>query len=142
MKRIYIAMTLLLLIGSSCKTTRVSNSSEAEKLVIKFLGYMDHKAEPSNSLMMACISPAYISDNKINIADSKVNNYTIWGFSIVSYYASTGIVVTKIWGEGKSWIHELDFKVVKENGCLYLMPSQFSESYIDPWFGLKSYIKE
>jgi hypothetical protein len=142
MKKTIIALALLVLLGNACKTTKVSTGSEAEKYVTKFLGYMDQKESPKRDEMMACISPTYISDNKINTRDYKVNNYTIWGFSIESYDASTGIVVTKVWGEGKKWIHELDFKVVKEKGSLYLMPSKHSDAYIDPWFSVKTYIKE
>ncbi len=142
MKKTLMALTLLVFLVSSCKTTKVSNSSEAEKYVIKFLSYMDQKDGPKRQEMMDCIAPSYISQNNINIADYKVNNYTIFGFSIESYNASSGIVVTKVWGEGKKWMHQLDFKVVKEKGSLYLMPSKHSDAYIDPWFVAKTYLKE
>jgi hypothetical protein len=142
MMRTLMALTLLVFLGSACKTTQTTKSSDAEKYVTKFLGYMDQKEGPKREEMMACISPGYISDNKINVKDYKVNNYSIYGFSIDSYDASSGMVVTKVWGEARKWVHELDFKVVKENGSLYLMPSKHSDSYIDPWFSVKTYLKE
>ncbi|MEI6853925.1 MAG: hypothetical protein WCL06_13855 [Bacteroidota bacterium] len=142
MKKTLMALTLLVFLGSACKTTKVSNSSEAEKYVTKFLSYMDQKDGPKRQEMMDCISPSYISENNIKTSDYKVNNYSIWGFSIESYDASTGIVVTRVWGEARKWVHELDFKVVKEKGSLYLMPSKHSDAYIDPWFEAKTYIKD
>jgi|WetSurMetagenome_2_1015567.scaffolds.fasta_scaffold609278_2 hypothetical protein len=137
MKKTLMALTLLVFLVSACKTTKVSNSSEAEKYVTKFLSYMDQKDGPKRQEMMDCISPSYISENNIKTSDYKVNNYSIWGFSIVSYDAATGIVVTRVWGEARKWVHELDFKVVKEKGSLYLMPSKHSDAYIDPWFEAK-----
>ncbi len=142
MKKTLMALTLLVFLGNACKTPKVSNSSEANEYVTRFLGYMDHNEGPKRQEMMDFIAPSYISQNHINTSDYKVNNYTIWGFTIESYDASTGIVVTKVWGDAKKWIHELDFKVVKEKGSLYLMPGKHSEAYIDPWFEVKTYIKE
>jgi hypothetical protein len=142
LKKIIIALSLIVLLCSACKTTQVANNSEAAKYVSTFLGYMDQKDGPKRDEMMARISPSYISENKINTGQYKVNNYAIWGFSIESYNASTGIVITKVWGEAKKWIHELDFKVVKEKSSLYLMPSKHSDAYIDPWFSIKTYVKE
>lgn len=142
MKKTIIALTLLIFLGSACKTTMVSDVSEAEKYIIKFLSYMDQKEGPKRQEMMDCISPSYISHNNINTVDYKVNNYSIWGFSIESCDASNGFVITKVWGEGRKWMHELTFKVVKEKGSHYLMPGKHSDAYIDPWNSVKTYIKE
>ncbi len=139
------ASALLLIIAllsvTSCKTTRLSASGDEEKaFVSKFLGYMLDNVKTDYDGMMACISPKYIKANKISVKDYKVNNYGVNNFSIQSY--KKGIVVVKIWGVEKKWIHQLQFKVVKEKGKLYLYPSKHSEKYIDPWQSVQSYIKE
>lgn len=142
MKKTCIAILLLVFLGSGCKTTRPAGNSDAEKYVTKFLVYMNQTDGPKRQEMMDCIAPSYISQHNINTADYKVNNYSISGFSIESYSAADALVIAKVWGEGKKWIHQLTFKVVKEKGSLYLMPGRHSEAYIDPWFAVKTYVKE
>jgi hypothetical protein len=143
MKKIVLISLVLLISVSACNTSKTSKSGDAEKqFVSTFLIYMDHDKGPKRDEMMACISPNYIKENGIDIKKLKVNNYSIWGSSIEYYVAASGMVVTKVWGENKNWIHQLEFKVVKEKGKLYLMPSKHSDAYIDPWYVVKSYIKE
>ncbi|HNW69193.1 MAG TPA: hypothetical protein PKI01_02225 [Bacteroidales bacterium] len=143
MKKIGLISLVILITVSACKTSQTSKSGDAEKkFVSTFLTYMDHEKGPLRDEMMACISPTYIKDNGINTKTMKVNNYSIWGFNIDYYVAADGMVVTKVWGEEKKWIHQLEFKVVKEKGQLYLMPSRHSDAYIDPWFAAKTYVKE
>lgn len=142
MKKTLIALTLLVMLCNACKTTKVTKVSDAENYVKTFLGYMDQKEGPKRQEMLDCIAPSYITANNLNTGNYKVNNYAIWGFSIESYEPSTGFVITRVWGDGKTWIHELTFKVVKEKGKLYLMPGKHSDAYIDPWFVVKTYVKE
>jgi hypothetical protein len=143
MKKIGLISLVILISVGACKTSQTSKNGEAEKaFVTTFLTYMDHEKGPMRDEMMACISPTYIKENGIDTKKLKVNNYSIWGFSIEYYVAADGMVVTKVWGEDKKWIHQLEFKVVKEKGKMYLMPSEHSDAYIDPWFVAKTYVKE
>ena len=128
---------------TSCKTASFTSSGEDEKkFVSDFIAFMYHDSGPKYQEMMNALSPEYIKVNKIDISDYKVNNYSVWGFSIVSYNAGEGLVIAKIWGENRRWVHELTFKLRREKGKLYLVPSAHSESYIDPWYSVRSYIKE
>ena len=134
---------ILILILVACSISKYSGSGEAEKqFVSNFLSFMDHEKGPMNDKMMACISPSYIKTNQLDAEKMRVNNYSVWGFDIDYYDASTGNCIVKVWGENKKWVHELTFKIVKEMGKLCLMPAKHSESYIDPWLNVKSYIKQ
>jgi hypothetical protein len=143
MKKIALISLILLISVNACNTSKTSRSGDAEKqFVSTFISYMDHEKGPKQDEMKACISPSYIKENRIDINKLKVNNYSVWDSSIEYYNAADGMVVTKVWGESKKWIHQLEFKVVKENGKLYLMPSKHSEAYIDPWYVVKKFNKE
>ncbi|MEI6122674.1 MAG: hypothetical protein WCQ95_03525 [Bacteroidota bacterium] len=143
MKKSIVLILVLSLFGFACSTAKLTKTGDTEKKYVSdFLSYMDHKDKPQYKNMMDCISPSYIKKNTINISNYKVNNYSIWGYSVDSYSQYDGMVVAKIWGEDKKWIHELTFKLVKEKGKLYLLPSKHSEDYIDPWFLVKTYINE
>ncbi len=142
MKRILVLVAFFALVSISCTTSKIVKGDKEKKFVSTFLGYMDHKNEPNHKNMLVFIAPSFIKANNINTSDCKVNNYSFYGFNIESFNATSGIVITKIWGENKSWIHELDFKVMKEKGKLYLMPSKYDENYIDPWISIKTYTKE
>ena len=142
MKKLALIGLVLLFSVLACNTTKTSKTGDAEKQFVSvFLSYMNHGQVSKQNEMKACISPAYIKEQGINIASFKINNYSIWGYSIEYYAADEGMVVAKIWGENKNWIHQLDFKVVKESGKLYLMPSQHKDMYIDPWYRAKLRIK-
>jgi hypothetical protein len=142
MKKNLLVIMLLALVFTACTTSKVSNADDAKKYVSTFLGFMDQKHKPNETEMMNCMALSFIESNHIKTDDFKVDNYSIWGFSIESYDATTGLVVTKVWGEARKWIHQLTYKVVKEKGKLCLMPSAFGEGYIEPWFEVKTYIKE
>jgi len=142
MRKSLLLVLVTVVFFTACKTSKFSKNGEAEKQYVStFLTYMDHTKGPKRDEMMACIAPSYIAANSIDVTKYKVNNYSIWGFNIESYTAVEGIIVVKVWGENKNWIHQLEFKIVKEKGKLYLMPSKHSDAYIDPWYAIKTYIK-
>lgn len=127
----------------ACGTSKFSKNGTKEKeFITKLCGYMDHEKGPMYKELMNCISPEYIKTNGLDISNYKVNNYGVYGSSIESFIAKTGVMKVKIWGENRSWVHLLEFKLVKESGKLYVIPGRHSESYIDPWYSVESYIKE
>ncbi len=143
MKKSIVICIIFSILGFSCSTAKLTKTGDAEKKYVStFLSYMVQSTGPQYKKMMECISPAYIKKNNINTAEYKVDNYTIWGYSVESYSQNDGLVVTKIWGENKKWVHQVTFKLVKENGKLYLEPSKYSDTYIDPWDSVKTYINE
>lgn len=141
MKKILISLMMTLTI-SSCRVTGFSVSGIKEKQYLaKFLTYMDHTKGPMYNEMMNCISRKYLTTNKIDKGKYKVNNYTIWGYSIETY-STNGIITAKIWGEN-SWMgHLLTFQLTNENGKFYLEPSSHSDDYINPWSEAKTYINK
>lgn len=138
----HLLLILAILFAASCNTSKLSTSGENEKKFISnFLTYMDKGSGPDYQGMMNCISPEYIREHGIDVTGYKVDNYTVWGFSIESY-STDGLIVTKIWGKDREWVHELTFKLRKEKGKLYIVPSEFADQYISPWWTRKTYIRE
>lgn len=141
MKKILILL-LTAVFAISCGTSKfTTNGDKEKKFVSDFLTFMNKGKSPDYQGMMNCISPAYIKEKGIDISKSKVDNFTLWGYSIESY-SNQGIVVVKIWGKDREWVHELTFKLSKEKGKLYFVPSEFSDNYISPWWSKKTYIRE
>jgi hypothetical protein len=141
MKRI-LGFIFIALIAASCGTAKFSTTGDKEKKYIDdFLSLMGKDNEPKYTELMKCISPKYIKDNNLNTSVFKVDNYSTWGHSIETYTAK-GMITAKIWGQNREWVHLLTFKLSKENGKLYIVPSAHSESYISPWWERQTYIKE
>lgn len=142
MKR-YLLISLIALFAMSSSQAFAQKSGKKQiAFVSTFLTYMDHEKGPKYTEMMGCISPEYIKKNNIDVNETKVNNYSVWGYKIMSFDAKTNIVVARIWGENKKWMHELTFKILKEGKKMYFDPSEYSDGYIDPWYTVKTYIKD
>ena len=47
---------------------------------------------------------------------------------------SEGTVTALVWGEDKAWMHRLHFKLSKEKGQLYLVPSLYEDEFVTPWW--------
>jgi hypothetical protein len=134
-----IILVMLLAMGYSVivrsQTANVQPVGIKEKqLVARFLSYMHAERGPNYPEMMNCISPAYIKENTIDRSNYKVNNYTIWGFTIVDYSETESMVTTKVYGQKKAWTYELTFKVSTENGKQYIVPASFDTEWIHPWW--------
>jgi hypothetical protein len=141
MKKI-LALIFIAMVAVSCSNTKFSKTGDKEKkFVSEFLDCMYHGSGPKYKEMMNAISPMYIKKKNINKDDYKVDNYTIWGYSIETY-ENNGLISAKVWGEDRKWVHLLTFKLSIEGGKLYLIPSANSDSYISPWWERKTYIKE
>lgn len=135
-------LVLIALMVSACSTSKFSASGTKEKKYVDdFLALMDRGSGPDYARLMACISPLYLKENQLDPTVCKVDNYSIRGYSIESY-TPAGVVVTRIWGEDRSWVHELTFQLRIEKGKLYLLPSGHEGGYISPWKSRKTYIKE
>ncbi|MEI6765388.1 MAG: hypothetical protein WCM76_07080 [Bacteroidota bacterium] len=143
MKKIALSILVIaLLMGAGCSNKFSKSGKKEKEFVTGFLKLMDQENERQYTKMMNCISKKYIADNNIDVKQYKVDNYSIFGFEIISYDSRNGLIVTKVWGKEKSWIHQLTFKLSKESGKLYLVPMKHSDSYIKPWYEAKTYIKE
>jgi ABC-type glycerol-3-phosphate transport system substrate-binding protein len=142
MKKFLLIIFALLIAGAGVYGQASPSGKKEKKLVEKFLTYMQGEKAPAYDKMMKSISKEYIKENNLKVEDYKVDNYTIHGHSIEAYNAATGIVTAKVWGEDRSWVHRLFFKVVKEGGKLYIFPSGHSDAYIFPWWDRETYIKE
>ena len=86
------------------------------------------------------ISPSYIKANNLIEGIHQLNAYSPVGYEILK--KEDGLHKVKIWGEDKIWIHELFFKLIKENGEYYFQPSgMVSGNYVDPWTKVNSNIE-
>lgn len=139
MKKLILIVAGLLLICAAQAQGFSSKGAKEKKFIGTLLEYM--KAGPDYAGLMNCVSPAYIEKNKINKADYKVDNYSLYGYSFEKY-SRDGMVTVKIWGENRGWVHKLSFKLSKEKGKFYVVPSKFENNYITPWWERETYIKE
>ena len=143
MMKAKIVIFIIAALLTSCNVLKLSQNGDAEKeFVSKFIKYMSDDVDPDYNGMMACISPKYIKTNKLKVADFKVNNYSVNGFNVESYNRTGGIIVVKVWGVERKWMHRIYFKIVSEKDKLYLYPSKNSDKYIDPWTQVDAYIVE
>ncbi len=132
---------VLIIIVSSCKTSsQLSKSGNKEtKFVKSFIELMMSDNKDGDELKNY-ISPTYLKENNLDVSKYEVNSYSPKGYNIESY--DKDIVKVKIWGKDRGWTHILKFKIVKEKGKLYLLPSKHSERYIHPWFEANTYINK
>jgi hypothetical protein len=133
MKKLLFAFFMVVLLGQ--QGVWAQNGNGEKQMVARFLSFMHAERGPNYPEMMNCISPAYLKENNIDVKAYKVNNYTIWGFNIESFSETDQIVYANIYGQKKSWGYHLGFKVSKENGRFYIIPSSFDTEWIHPWWG-------
>ncbi len=121
----------------------VVEKNDKTELVEKICYAMVYEKETFDKDMRLYIAPSYYKKYSIDPFVFLVNSYTPFGYSIESV-DSKGIVTAKIWGEDRAWVHELTFKVVEENGLLYVMPGKHypDTEYVDPWFSVRTSITE
>ena len=143
MKRPLCIVMLLFFVVTACGTSnKLSREGvDEQEFVGRFLTLMINSYD-NDQEMVAYLAPSYLKDNAIVLDTYHVNSYSPVGFSIEEYNAKDGLVRTLIWGDERSWVHEVIFKLVKEDAQLYLMPGRHSESFVDPWFEVHSYIEE
>lgn len=116
--------------------------SESRELVKDLLYDMVNDADNFGKGARKYIAPSYYKKNKIDKYDYQINYYSPTGSQIIEV-GEDGMVVTQVWGEDKGWIHELTFKVVKENGSVYVYPMGHTDNnYIHPWYEVETDVKE
>lgn len=131
-------MTLIFVFGSSQAFSQSRNGQNA--LVEKVLDNMVN----SNSMSVSSyISPAYLTAHSVNASEYQVNKYSPSGYSL-DENKGNGVVVARIWGSNRSWVHRLTFIVTYENGSYYFMPGREPSTYkyVDPWFIVEADIKD
>lgn len=123
------------------ENTTTGNSPQ-EKLVSDFIDIWVNDSGNDDKLM-EFISPKYLKDNNLKKSEYNVNLYYPKGFAIKSFDDKTGRVTVNVWGENKTWVHKLVFKVVKEGSKYYFYPSQFTTSmYIYPWESVETNVTD
>jgi len=113
--------------------------ADAKKVLTEFL---DQMIAGSQDDMKALVAPSFKKKNKIGKKDYRVNNYGLKGFLIYQFDADNSIFTCHIWGEGQTWIHELTFKMAKEKGKWYIVPSTYDGEWVDPWTTVTAYVNE
>ena len=119
-----------------------SSSGYEEKKLVEDLLQTMAAGGSVNTNLRKYIAPSYYTTYNLSKDSYYIDNYTIKGFSIISYDSQNSLVITEVWGEGKSWTHQLTFKVVKEYGNLYVYPEKHSSTYIKPWYRVGAYINK
>lgn len=138
MKNIIKLITLIFVFGSSQAFSQSQNGQN--ELVEKVLGNMVNGNTMSVS---SYISPAYLKAHGVNSFDYNINTYSPTGFSI-DQNKGNGVVVARIWGSNRTWVHRMTFIVTYESGSYYFMPGREPSTYfyIDPWYLVETSIKD
>lgn len=136
MKKLLIFITIILVNCSG--GLKLSSDGEPEKAFVKSFLTLMLQDERDYDEMRKFIASSFLKEN--NAESCKVNSYFPIDFSIDSY--DEGIIVSKIWGENKSWVHKLTFKVVIENEKYYLYPGGIDGEWVDPWINIETYVNE
>jgi hypothetical protein len=125
----------------SCSFIKFSTDGTKEKeFVTDFITLMMTPDFPDYTKMLGYIAPSFIEANNIDIETCRVNNYSVHGYSVISWDKSTALVTCHIWGKDKLFTHEILFKIVIENRKFWLMPSKYEDNWIYPWHNVKTYI--
>ncbi len=121
------------------------NSDESqiklEKVVSRFLALMIETDGEQNQTekLIVFISPEFFQNNNMTPQDYKVNSYSPKNFEILA--SNRNYVCAKIYDLKNYWAHLLLFRLVVENGKIYIYPEITGyENYIDPWYDVISYI--
>ena len=99
-----------------------------------------NKSFPGNEDMAMKIDE-WLDENNVDIKNYKINSYAPTYYDIQLMFDR--YVIAEIGGD--SWAHMLVFKFINEDGTYRLIPkgiSTVSEDYIDPWYDVKSYIRQ
>lgn len=113
------------------------STTEAKSLVDLVLYDMVNKSNFSSDAIKY-IAPSYFTRNRLSSFDYNVNSYAAKSYEIMNVY-NDGKVIARIYGDNKTWGHELEFKVVKENGLYYAMPGGHTDNkYVHPWYVVKT----
>jgi len=131
-------MTLIVLLGSSQAYGQSRSGQNA--LVEKVL---DNMVNSNTMYVSSYISPDYLTAHSVSASDYKINTYSPTGYS-VDENKGNGVVVARIWGSNRSWVHRLTFIVSYENGSYYFIPGRepSTYSYIDPWYIVEKDVKD
>ena len=78
------------------------------------------------------IDPLFLGKEGLIGDDYFVDAYSLHGYNVESY--KDGIVTVLIWGEEKSWMHRLHFKLTKDKAQLFVVPSLYEDQYVTPWW--------
>lgn len=104
---------------------------------------LDNMVNSTSMSVSTYISPAYLKAHQVSASDYNINTYSPNGFS-VDENKGNGVVVARIWGSNRTWVHRLTFIVTYENGSYYFMPGRAPSSYkyVDPWYIVETNVKD
>lgn len=104
--------------------------------------FLEYMIDGDQDNMKELISPDFKKKHNLQKKSYRVNNYGLKGFVVFAYDNAKKQFTAHIWGDNKSWVHELTFVVEEIKGKWYIVPSSFDGEWVDPWTSVRSYINE
>ncbi len=136
MRQICVVLVVSLLLLTACAGARFSSDGSAEYAYVNsFLSTMQESYN-DEQLLLSFISPKFIADKHLDLADYKCNAYSMTEWDLQAYNAKTGEIVVMIYGYDDTWQHQLTFRLSLEGGKYYLIPGETDGGYIDPWYAV------
>lgn len=129
---VYAAALLAVLPG--CGGGKARDSEEA-RTVRAFLVAMK---DDDQGAMKDLLSPAWVRDNGVNLAECGVNKFSLLDYVIEEVKGNEVTALVKF----MPGAHRLVFRVAKENGRCYIEPSELNNrGWIEPWVRVQKFVE-
>lgn len=113
--------------------------NERTEVVKQMLSGMVHAEEISNAQLKTLLAPSFARANSIGEKGVGIEVFPPDYFMISE--VDGNMVTGLIWNERKSWVHQLKFNTVQENGRTYIMPSGIDAyNMIQPWHTVEKFM--
>jgi hypothetical protein len=132
------ALCPLLLAGVGCprRGTTLRDNPRA-RCVSRFI---DAMMEDDKSAMAGLISPEWLDEEQVDLADYDINAY---GPSSYEVEEAKGTLVTAVIRFASGGAHRLTFRVSQEQGEYYVVPGRVdTDNWIHPWTTVEANIED
>ena len=119
-----------------------ADQSEGAILITEFITLWYYKNKDRKEKMKDFLAPSFLEKEQLNDQLYMVNKYVPAGCKI--YKKEGDEYWAYVWGNGYMWVKQLQFKLVTENGKLYILPASVEKKgfglTVTPWHYVKKEI--
>lgn len=129
-------IVLSTLLAASCGGNAGSgeiSEPEAVEFIGQFLVAMNNTPVETRGLERF-VAPSFNAENGITASMYLLNRHSFEDYKVLSY--SAPYINIRMLSYTYEWSREMSFKLVRENGVIFIMPRSqpISSGYIDPWW--------
>jgi len=102
--------------------------------------FLDAMVDEDEARMVALISPGWLDDEGIDLADNQLNVYTPGSYDIEEVKGTLVVALIRFRAGGA---HRLTFRVSQEGNGYYIVPGRAdADGWIHPWVDIETYVEE